>query len=58
MNDKRIKEFVLSEVDVSFIKYHIRKFQTNFSKGETEDAHHDATAIVLHLEVILGLEND
>lgn len=40
--------------DIRYFKYFIKSYHDNWKKGKLDDAYHDATAIVLHLEALLN----
>jgi hypothetical protein len=55
MDDTNKKEEpMFFDSDIRYFKYFIKSYHDNWKKGKLDDAYHDATAIVLHLEALLN----
>jgi hypothetical protein len=48
----------IQPADVGFLKYFIYSYFNNFKSGKVDNAHHDATAIVLHLRILLNIPEE
>ena len=51
---KKIDSLLLNPRKLDFFRHFIRSYHKNLSNGKIEEAHHDATAILLHLADLLG----
>jgi hypothetical protein len=59
-SNKDIKKtsFVLKPIQVEFFRCYIQSYLKHFEKGDLAEAHHDATALLLHLAGLLGELDD
>lgn len=44
----------LSSQQVSFVRHFVRAYDKNFKKGNLEESHHDATAVLLYMAGLIG----